>query len=104
MLFFFGPVILMFIVRHLGLLLRLWLMYRRARQESDANIIDITPEKPHPPSRIFVVIAIVLGLGFALLAYQRIGEAPDTHGQYVPAHIDEQGRVVPGHYAPGHDK
>ncbi len=98
MLFFFGPVILMFVLRYFGLLLRLWLMYRRARQESDANIIDITPEKPHPPSKAFIIIAILLGIGFAVLAYQRIGSAPDTHRQYVPAQVDEQGRVIPGRF------
>jgi len=98
MLFFFGPVILMFVLRYFGLLLRLWLIYRRARRESDANIIDITPEKPHPPSKKFITIAILLGVGFAILAYQNIASAPDTHRQYTPAQVDKQGRVIPGRF------
>ncbi len=97
-LFFFGPVILMFVLRHLGLLLRLWLMYRRASRETEANVIDVTPRKPHPPSKWFIAVTILVGIGFAVLAYQRLIEPPAVHRHYVPAHTDATGHIIPGHY------
>lgn len=94
-LFFFGPVILMFIIRHLSLLFHLWLVYRREHREAE-NVIDITPGKPHPPSRWFVLIAILAGFGFAWLAWNHIGEAPEADRQYIPAQMGEKGKIIPG--------
>jgi len=94
-LFFFGPVILIFIVRHLGLLLHLWLAYRKEHREAE-NVIDVTPGKPHPPSRTFILIAIVAGFAFAWMAWNHIGEEPEGDKQYVPAQMGEQGKVIPG--------
>lgn len=97
MLFFFGPVILMFLLRHAAMLLRLWLMMRRARQ-SGPNVIDITPEKPKPPSLLFIIATLIIGSVFAYLVWERItSEVTDVKDKsYVPAHIDEQGHIVPG--------
>jgi hypothetical protein len=99
LLFFFGPVILMFVLRHAVLLLRLWLMMRRHRQ-SQPEVIDITPEKPQPPSVLFIVITLIAGSLFAYLAWDRItSEAELTiEKSYAPAHVDERGKIVPGHY------
>jgi len=97
-LFFFGPLILMLVMRHLGLLLRLWLLYRRAGRESEADVIDITPQKPRPPSKLFIVIAVLVGVVFAMLAYHRLTEPPAVQRHYVPAHTDASGRIIPGHY------
>jgi len=99
LLFFFGPVILMFVLRHAALLLRIWLMVRRHRK-SQPDVIDITPEKPKPPSLLFIVVTLVAGSIFAYLAWERItSEAEDTiEKQYAPARIDEKGGIVPGRY------
>ena len=99
LLFFFGPVILMFVLRHAALLLRLWLMMRRHR-ESQPEIIDITPEKPKPPSLLFIVVTLIAGSLFAYLAWERItSEAELTiEKSYAPARIDEKGNIVPGTY------
>jgi len=96
-LFFFGPVILMFALRYLGLLLRFWLLWRR-QKKNDANVIDITPRKPHPPSVGFIVFAVIVGLLCASLVWMRLAGTSDAQGKYVPAHADEQGRIISGQY------
>lgn len=96
--FFFAPVILMFAMRHLTLLLRIWLAYRRARKTGD-RVIDITPEIPRPASRKFIAFAVLLGVICASLVWMRLGEPVSQHGVYVPAQIDSQGHIVPGHFA-----
>jgi len=95
--FFFAPIILMLALRHLTLLLRIWVAWRRARRD-DKDVIDITPQKPHPPSRRFISCAVVVGLICAGLVWMRLGETNGPKGEYVPAHIDAQGKVVPGQH------
>ncbi len=93
--FFFGPVILMFAMRHLALLLRIWLRWRRVRRDGP-EVIDITPEKPHPPSRRFMVLAVIFGLICAGLVWMRLTDPAEPGGVYVPAHMDKQGRIISG--------
>lgn len=102
--FFFAPIILMFALRHLSFLLRVWLAFRRARRSGDGNrsgdenIIDITPGRPQPASRLFIVLAVVAGIVCASLVWMRLGDTTEPAGSYVPAHIDAQGQVIPGHH------
>jgi len=98
LLFFFGPVILMFLLRHGVLFLRAWLLWRRQRQGPD--VIDITPRESGKPSVIFIVLAVAIGTLTAVLAWQRItGPADEDKGRvYVPAHVDKRGDLVPGHF------
>ncbi|MDX8391102.1 MAG: hypothetical protein R8K53_00790 [Mariprofundaceae bacterium] len=94
LLFFIAPVILMFAMRHLTLLLRIWLAWRRSAKDGD-EVIDVTPQKPHPPSRRFIVFAVIVGLVAASLVWMRLAEENDVQGVYVPAYIDVQGRLIP---------
>ncbi len=98
-LFFFGPILLLFLLRHLGWMLRLWLALRRSRNE-DAGVIDITPERPGPPSRWFLALTLVLGLVTAMLVWHRLQTHDEPGREYVPAHLDASGRLVPGHFRP----
>ena len=98
-LFFFGPVILMFVLRNMGLFLRLWVNMRR-RQRQEAEIIDVTPVSDRGPSTLFIVAAIVIGLTCATLAWLRMGGEGIGEAQYTPAHMDERGKVVPGKIIP----
>jgi hypothetical protein len=97
LLFFFGPVILMFVLRYGALFLRLWLL-RRRQQQGGPDIIDITPHISHKPSIVFIVLAIAIGLLTAVLAWQRLTSPSDTGKVYIPAHVDQQGKLVPGHF------
>jgi len=94
LLFFFWPVLLMFVLRYAALLLRLWLAWRRSRPD----VIDVTPEVPARPSPWFVALAVGVGLVTAALAWHRLNEPPAGDRVYVPAHLDDQGRLVPGHF------
>jgi len=85
----------MFAMRHLTLLLRIWMAWRRSRKDG-SEVIDITPEKPHPPSRRFIVFAVIVGLVIASLVWMRLADDTDPPGVYVPAHMDAQGRVISG--------
>jgi len=95
--FFIGPVILMLALRHIALILHIWLRWRRIKR-GDPEVIDITPEKPHPPSRRFIVLAVIVGLLCASLIWMRLVDTSGPAGAYVPAHVDEQGRIVPGQH------
>ncbi len=95
--FFFGPALVMLMLRSLLPLLAAWLRARsKARQ-----VIDVTPRKRALP-RWFWPLALVLGAASAALAWQSLrgADAPAAR-HYVPAHMDESGYVVPGHWAEG---
>jgi len=100
-LFFFGPALLMFMVRNLFYLLRAWLRLRKIRKMQEHEVIDITPHKHHgSPSLLFNIAAIVVGLICAFLAWQEMRSGPEVQMHYVPAHVDERGKIVPGALVP----
>jgi len=97
--FFFGPAILMLIARSLLFMLRLWWQARRQRARQ-VEVIDITPVRHGRPSRLFMAVAIALGIVSAVLAYRALNTKPAPQRVYVPAHLDAAGHVVPGHWEP----
>ncbi len=99
-LFFFGPALLMFMLRNLFLFLRVWLRLRRMRREQEHDIIDITPHKRSSPSLLFNITAIVVGVVCAFLAWQEMNSAPGKELRYVPAYVNEKGELVPGKTVP----
>lgn len=87
----------MFALRYIGLMLRIWLLWRRHKQEGE-NVIDITPKKPHPPSVIFIIFAAAVGLVIAGLVWHRLTGKNIRNDIYVPAHVDSQGQLAPEHF------
>lgn len=98
--FFFGPAILLFLLRNLFLMFRYWLHVRKMQQQEEANIIDITPHHKRKPSNIFVVIAISVGLISAVLVWLEMQGHEPQKMKYIPAHVNEQGVTVPGQLVP----
>jgi len=96
-LFFFGPVLLMFALRYLGQMLRIWLLWRRQKKHGK-DVIDITPRTPHPPSIRFIIFAVVVGLMISGLVWQRLTDEDGRGSIYVPAHTGNDGNLVPGHF------
>jgi len=99
LLFFFGPALLMMVLRNVFLFWQFKRQYRRQHPD----IIDITPPKHQAtsPSRFFWASALTVGLIFAWLAWsQMYRETSVQHMQYVPAHLDKNGKLVDGHYVP----
>lgn len=99
-LFFFGPALLMFMLRNLFLFLRVWLRLRRMRKEQEQDVIDITPHKHASPSVLFNIAAIAVGIICAFLAWQEMNKGAGEKMHYVPAHVNEEGKVIPGKMMP----
>ncbi len=93
--FFFGPALVMLMLRALLPLVAGWLRARRAARE----VIDVTPRKRALP-RWFWPLALMLGAASAAWAWQALDQAgPPAEGRvYVPAHLGKDGRLVPGHW------
>lgn len=92
LLFFFGPALLMFVLRNIFLFWKL----RRTVENRQPDIIDITPTTPSRPSHFFLASVIAVGLISAYFAYAQLtmdNGTPQT--QYTPAHINAQGELVP---------
>jgi nicotinamide riboside transporter PnuC len=99
LIFFFGPALLMFVLRYFFLLFRWWLSMRRQAKQN--QIIDITP---HPtktsPGRLFISVSVMIGLLCAVWIWFEMDKQAEPHVKYVPAYTDNNGQVVPGHYEP----
>lgn len=97
LLFFFGPALLMFVLRNIFLFWKL----RRETNKHQPDIIDITPQKPNPPSHFFLASMIAIGLISAYFAYAQLTmDNQDQKTQYTPAHINAQGELVPEQRVP----
>jgi hypothetical protein len=99
-LFFFGPAILMFVLRNVFLIVRLWWRVRALRQTQEADVIDITPAKRTPPGRLFIISSLLVGAACAALVWFEMSDAPVQPGEYIPAHINSEGELVPGRMVP----
>ncbi len=97
--FFFGPALLLFVARSLFFVLRIWLR-QKMKQVADPKVIDITPVERRALPRWFYVLSLLLGLLSAWLAYQYLATDGAEKKVYVPAHMNEQGHIVPGHWQP----
>ena len=103
LIFFFGPALLMFVIRHFFLLFKIWRTVRK--QQTQNTIIDITP---HPartsPGKVFIIASLLVGLMCATWVWSQMANTSgQTEVQYIPAHIDATGKVIPGHYEPTKD-
>ncbi len=101
--FFFGPALLMLVLRSLVFLVRYRLERRRHEHFGGSEVIDITPlNEGRSPSRLFWVLALVLGVLSAMVAFNTLSRdnGQEIRRVYVPAHVNEQGEIVPGHWEP----
>jgi len=91
LLFFFGPALLMFVLRNM------FLAWRHRRIHKKPDVIDITPINPSSPSRFFVMSAVTVGIIFGYLAWSQINHDGDTSQgtHYTPAYVNAQGELVP---------
>jgi len=98
-LFFFGPMIVMFALRNGFLLLRLWLQQLRVQHEHE--VIDVTPKDS--TSRRFLIISVCFSLAIFSYAWTVMDDQSENHlandqREYVPAYIDQDGRLVKSHF------
>jgi len=95
--FFFGPALLLFMLRNIVLLLRIWLAVR-SRRNQQPDVIDITPVERNRAPRWFYLAAVVLGVVSAVAGFMYLQRVDSERRQYVPAHMGEQGEIVRGHW------
>ena len=98
--FFFGPAILLFMLRNGLVLLRLWLMARKGREE-EPRVIDITPVSDSKAPAWFYALVVLISLGCAVAVFLFLQADSEAESRrYVPAYVGEDGKVVPGHWEP----
>jgi len=96
--FFFGPAVLMLILRNAVLLM---LLYARNRQRRarEQDVIDITPVNQKRVPNWFYIGVVLISLACAVSVFIVLQYSPDAEQkQYVPAHTDSSGHIVPGHW------
>ncbi|OIO74568.1 MAG: hypothetical protein AUJ57_02000 [Zetaproteobacteria bacterium CG1_02_53_45] len=99
-LFFVGPALLMFMARNIVLMTLIWLKNRQ-RRELQQEVIDITPIHHHIHPNWFVIAVAVVSLGCAVTVFMELQRMDDVVSQqYVPAHMSESGKIIPGHWEP----
>lgn len=96
--FFFGPALLLFMLRNLTLLLLLRAKNRRERAR-EPEVIDITPVDKERAPNWFYALVVAISLASAVTVFMHLQHKADTEvNHYVPAHMDEAGNLVPGHW------
>jgi len=93
--FFFGPALVMLMLRNGVLVLRLWLKSRQQRARAQ-QIIDITPVDKNRAPKWFYIMVVVISLMSAVTVFMHLEKGGAEVHQYVPAHIDASGHIVPG--------
>ncbi|MDQ6961772.1 MAG: hypothetical protein Q9M28_04475 [Mariprofundaceae bacterium] len=106
LLFFVGPMVLIFAVRNGFLLWRAWLKLRCEHPEP--KILDVTPIDKS--SNYFVILSICVSLAIFAYAWVQMSDDHDVghvastpEKIYVPSYIDDDGHVVKGYYAEPED-
>ena len=98
LIFFFGPTLLMLALRGLWL----WLRWRlRRRREARALVVDAEVVGARPGLRApwpYLLLSVLVGAVAAFFAWRSLHEARPAERVYVPAHLNEAGEVVPGHW------
>jgi len=88
---FFGPALLMFLLRLFWYQLRHQWLTKRNQPE----IIDITPTHNKRPSKMFITTWLIVSVCCTALLLWQIDDSPANKQTYVPAHVDAQGNFVP---------
>ncbi len=98
--FFFGPALLLFMLRNLTLLLLLRAKNKHEKAQQP-EVIDITPVKKDRAPNWFYAIVIIVSLASAVTVFIHLQQSDDaTIKHYVPAHVDESGNIVTGGWKP----
>jgi len=93
LLFFFGPALLMFVLRNMFFMWKA----RQQRKKAHPDVIDISPTTSNAPSPFFIASAISVGIVFAYLVWAQLSQnTQEQGGEYIPAHINEFGELVHG--------
>jgi len=98
--FFFGPALLLFMLRNLTLLLLLKAKAKQAKAQ-EIEVIDITPIKKDRAPTWFYALVIAISLTCAVSVFLNLDRGGAEVQHYVPAHVDESGNIVSGDWKKG---
>ncbi len=88
---FFGPALLMLLLRLMWFHFR----YRWLNQTAEPEIIDITPIHKKTPGRLFLISWLLISLACTAVLIWQLDDTPASKHTYIPAHIDAEGNFVP---------
>ena len=92
--FFFGPALLLFMLRNITLLLLLRAKNKQ-QKEQEPEVIDITPvEKDRAPTWFYALV-VAISLACAVTVFINLQNGDTEIQKYVPAHMDESGNIAP---------
>lgn len=93
--FFIGPALLMFMMRNIVMIMMIWMKNKELRAR-EQEIIDITPIHHHIHPNWFVIAVVFISMFCAVTVFIELQSSDDVAPhQYVPAHMDESGNIVP---------
>ncbi|MDX8383840.1 MAG: hypothetical protein R8M45_07150 [Ghiorsea sp.] len=87
---FFGPALVMLILR----LLWFQLKQRVLKRRNEPEVIDITPNT-RKPSQLFIVTWLTISILCSALLIWEMDSQPASKNIYIPAHIDANGQFIP---------
>ncbi|MDQ7001148.1 MAG: hypothetical protein Q9N02_00480 [Ghiorsea sp.] len=91
---FFGPALLMLLLRLTWFYLRAKLYEKLTKQSKEPEIIDVTPIHKKPISKPFIFLWILVSIICTALLIWQLDDNPAPEYVYIPAHIDAEGNFV----------
>jgi len=92
--FFFGPALLLFMLRNITLLLLLRAKNKQQKTQ-EPEVIDVTPVKKERAPNWFYVLVVTISLACAITVFIQLQNGDTEIQKYVPAHVDESGNIAP---------
>ena len=97
--FFFGPALLLFMLRNMTLLLLLRAKNKQQKAQ-EPEVIDVTPIEKERAPNWFYALVIAVSLACAVTVFIQLQNGDTEVHQYVPAHVDKSGKIVTGDWQP----
>ncbi|MCF6207934.1 MAG: hypothetical protein L3J61_00900 [Ghiorsea sp.] len=92
---FFGPALLMLLLRLTWFYLRAKWLAKLSRQRNEPEIIDVTPIHKKRISKPFLFLWLLVSVICTALLIWQIDDSPAPEQTYIPAHMDAEGNFVP---------
>ena len=92
---FFGPALLMLLLRLTWFYLREKWLAKLSRQRNEPEIIDVTLIHKKRISKPFIFLWLLVSVICTSLLIWQIDDSPTPEQTYIPAHIDAEGNFVP---------
>ncbi len=92
---FFGPALLMFLLRLTWFYIRTQWLKKLSTQQNEPEIIDVTPIHKKRISKPFIFLWLLISILCTAFLVWQMDDTPAPEQTYIPAHIDAEGNFVP---------